>query len=159
MKKLDLTRKKMQRLSIQFIVFLAFYFISTLVFEISVSRRMVIIFVYENLYSFYNVNQANASYVFWVVSVCIFFLWSFFTIDYVITRRMNEPVPIMFQAINFNLLPIFLLANVLTGVVNLTINTLTIGPQLTILIMTFYILLNILTAFILERNELRIKIL
>nr|KAJ3422081.1 Glucosaminyl phosphatidylinositol (GlcN-PI) nositol acylation protein [Polyrhizophydium stewartii] len=77
--------------------------------------------------------QANAPYAFWVTAVCVFFVSSFFAIDEALSRmfhadaevlrRLSAP-PVLFDQINRSHLVTFLVANLLTGLVNLTIDTL-----------------------------------
>lgn len=77
---------------------------------------------------------ANLSYVMWVVNYnCIFLL------GYALVEKLIGPMlSSILEAINSNGLAIFLVANLLTGLVNMTINTLEMGPGATYAILTIY---------------------
>eukprot|EP00043_Microstomoeca_roanoka_P016252 m.165093 g.165093 ORF g.165093 m.165093 type:complete len:467 (-) comp16421_c2_seq4:154-1554(-) len=61
------------------------------------------------------------------------------------------------EALNARGLEVFLVANVLTGLVNLTLDTSSVGPLATVLILTTYGCILIAVACTLERSKFRIR--
>ncbi|KAI8923370.1 GWT1-domain-containing protein [Entophlyctis helioformis] len=105
----------------------ALYWTCSQVLGIQTSRRM-----------------ANAPYVFWVAAVCVFFLAGMFAID----TLLDKPTPsspngtasaLLFTSVNRNQLASFLIANLLTGLVNMTINTLAVSDPVAFAIVAAYV--------------------
>jgi glucosaminylphosphatidylinositol acyltransferase len=78
--------------------------------------------------------------------------------------QLDEPdfhipyVPLILQAINYNGLAFFLIANVFTGIVNICFQTMLLGTSASILIITYYtFLLNVIMVF-LYCNKFKLKI-
>ncbi|KAJ3191712.1 Glucosaminyl phosphatidylinositol (GlcN-PI) nositol acylation protein [Irineochytrium annulatum] len=81
--------------------------------------------------------MANLTYSTWVVSSSLVFLLGCLLIDLAVTGMRSESprVPILFESVNRNQLATFLLANLMTGVVNLSMDTINAN-----LVMSFTIL-------------------
>ena len=97
----------------------------------------------------------NISYVMWVVSYNSSMLLAYHWINQAFPNASMSPI---LQAINKNGLAIFLLANVTTGVVNMTINTLECGSICAVAILAVYGLSWVVVAIILERRKIYIKL-
>ncbi|KAJ8328114.1 hypothetical protein BDV3_005411 [Batrachochytrium dendrobatidis] len=92
------------------------YLVCTLHLDLQVSRRL-----------------ANASYVFWVTAVCTSLLAGLFVVDHTLSRIFKNSAeqlkdsPVLFQSLNRYQLVAFIVANILTGLLNLSINTLQVS--------------------------------
>jgi glucosaminylphosphatidylinositol acyltransferase len=78
--------------------------------------------------------------------------------------QLNEPefhvpyVPLILQAINYNGLAFFLIANLFTGIVNVCFQTMLLGTPASLVIITYYIfLLNVIMVFLFV-NKFKLKI-
>ncbi len=77
------------------------------------------------------------------------------------TRRAPPPPPVpqcLVSAVDYNQLPFFLLANVLTGVVNSLVDTLSAGPVVALLVVCCYMAALQVIATILHSNKIKIKL-
>ncbi|XP_044729245.1 phosphatidylinositol-glycan biosynthesis class W protein-like [Chrysoperla carnea] len=100
---------------------------------------------------------ANSGYILWILFIGVTMLTFFLAVELCLmiifislkpyfekysirVGKSTELTSIILEAVNFNGLTFFLLANVLTGLVNLTIQTLTVGPLNSFLILCIYIL-------------------
>nr|CAI5839130.1 unnamed protein product [Callosobruchus analis] len=100
---------------------------------------------------------ANAGYCYWVLFLGIYSLVSHFIVqEYLSDRSFLSSY--LFCAINYNGLVFFLLANVLTGLVNLTIDTNSVGPVTTLAILSIYSLLCCGVVSILYNKRIKVKI-
>ncbi|TPX56896.1 hypothetical protein PhCBS80983_g04223 [Powellomyces hirtus] len=120
---------------------LAFYGIThvlTDVVEIPVSRRM-----------------ANISYASWVLGACSAQVMGTALVDLLFG---SHNVPILFKAVNRNQLAVFLLANVLTGVINMSIDTLSVPDIAAVLIVGTYVLVVGAFAVILDSMNITLKL-
>jgi phosphatidylinositol glycan class W len=70
-------------------------------------------------------NQANLPYVLWVAAFNSTFLLGYLIIETLVVppHPVSTPCPPLLEAINKNSLPLFLAANLLTGVVNISMRT------------------------------------
>ncbi|XP_060518885.1 uncharacterized protein LOC132697409 isoform X2 [Cylas formicarius] len=106
---------------------------------------------------------ASSGYIFWVLFIGVFMTWLFYLAEnlqtFFFTRRLTFYLcsPIIFEAINYNGLIFFLLANILTGLINKLLNTKSYGPISSLLIISFYMLLNCMVVFILYTKQIKIK--
>lgn len=97
---------------------------------------------------------ANLPYVLWVVSYNAAFL-----LGYDLIEQLVGPCDLgILNAINKNGLPIFLLANLTTGLVNMTINTLETSVPVTYVILIIYALLWTFVAMVLDKRGIFIKL-
>ena len=80
--------------------------------------------------------MANLPFVLFVCAVFLLILLGLFLIDYYFLHDQRQPT--LFRALNRNQLLVFLIANLMTGAVNLTINTLGIAVGKTFLILNSY---------------------
>ncbi|KAJ3000784.1 Glucosaminyl phosphatidylinositol (GlcN-PI) nositol acylation protein [Globomyces sp. JEL0801] len=123
---------------LRYTIFLsAMYFCLTFALQIEVSRRM-----------------ANFPFVIWVSALCSTMLLSLFLID----DCFSVPnVPIILTSINQNQLAIFLFANILTGLINLTVNTLNFNHLQAFAILIVYLYVVGLVAALLHRWNITLK--
>ncbi|KAI9294805.1 hypothetical protein K502DRAFT_291814 [Neoconidiobolus thromboides FSU 785] len=89
------------------------------VFNVEISRRL-----------------CNFSYVAWVSAINIILVMVFRLLEDILNIKK---APIIFQAINYNSLFIFLIANLLTGLVNITVPTLDVSDFVAYVILIGYI--------------------
>ncbi|KAH8174477.1 GWT1 domain-containing protein [Sarocladium implicatum] len=114
---------------------------------------------------------ANLPYVLWVISFNCIQLLAFCVADtlffpgfYNATDARSEKEAYEFatspvlRAVNRNGLPLFLLANLLTGLVNLTVPTLDVGPIVTMAILVGYMALLTVLALVLDALNISIKL-
>lgn len=97
---------------------------------------------------------ANLPYVMWVVSYNAAFLLGFDLVEQLVGPFHSS----ILDAINNNGLAIFLVANLSTGLVNMTINTLEVGKGLSYVILIFYSLSWTGLAILLDHKGIYIKL-
>lgn len=124
---------------------------------------------------------ANMGYNFWILSIGSSMTMLFMLIEiYIYYTNFNRPqwqlmetnnksqldepefhipyVPTILQAINYNGLAFFLIANLFTGIVNICFQTMLLGTPASLVIITYYIfLLNVIMVF-LYVNKFKLKI-
>ncbi|PWW71623.1 GPI-anchored wall transfer protein 1 [Tuber magnatum] len=112
-------------------------------FDLAVSRRL-----------------ANLPYILWVASFNTAQIAAFYLIErgYFRGAEYSDAVPKVLEAFNRNGLAIFLVANLLTGLVNVSINTLEYGRIAAMGVLTSYILVLTLLAVELDKRNLSIKL-
>ena len=82
--------------------------------------------------------MANMHYVLWIYSLCILAIFIIVMIDLILP---NESIfPQIIQAVNTNQLFVFLVANVITGLVNLNLDTLNQHDLSAFIILLFYVI-------------------
>ncbi|CUM66484.1 uncharacterized protein PRCAT00004150001 [Priceomyces carsonii] len=111
---------------------------------------------YVPLFSNVSRRLANFQYVIWVVSYNAIFLLGFDMIETHVSVR--EATSQLLDAINKNGLMIFLVSNLLTGLVNMTINTLECGNTAAFGVLTCYSIVFSALAVILDKNNIYIKL-
>ncbi|CAG8482626.1 7672_t:CDS:2 [Acaulospora morrowiae] len=118
-------------------------FIFSLALQIEVSRQM-----------------ANLSYILWVVTFNTTVLSMYQTIEMVFFfnywKTDEKAMPKIFEAINSNGLLMFLLANILTGIVNLSIRTLYVNNLVAEGILAVYMLIISAAAMLFLDNGIKI---
>ena len=67
----------------------------------------------------------------------------------------NKGAPALFDAVNRNGLAIFLVANLLTGLVNLTVDTIRASHALAMLLLVTYCSMTLTVAWLLRKRRLR----
>ncbi|KAJ2713145.1 Glucosaminyl phosphatidylinositol (GlcN-PI) nositol acylation protein [Coemansia spiralis] len=72
-------------------------------------------------------------------------------------RPPGYDVPLLLEAVNKNSLTTFLVANLLTGAVNMLVETLLCTNTKAMLILTGYTLLSLLPALVLHRAGIRLR--
>jgi phosphatidylinositol glycan class W len=83
--------------------------------------------------------QANLTYVLWTASFNSTFLLGYLLVESALVIRPDAPpCPALLEAINANGLVIFLVANLLTGFVNLSIKTMYAGNGLSMAVLLAY---------------------
>ncbi|RLV96043.1 GPI-anchored wall transfer protein 1 [Spathaspora sp. JA1] len=119
---------------------LLFYLINNSWLFTSISRRL-----------------ANCGYVLWVVSYNSTILLGYNLIDKLVATNTKYSSYLL-EAINNNGLLLFLVANLLTGFVNMSINTLTMSRMMSFLILLTYTLTFTAIALVLHHYKLYIKL-
>ncbi|KAI5959681.1 GWT1 [Candida theae] len=100
---------------------------------------------------------ADASYVLWVVSYNAAFLLGYDLIDKILPEQSGFASELL-EAVNNNGLLAFLLGNLLTGLINMSINTLEVSNTTAFLILVGYSVVWIATVIILNRKHIYIKL-
>ncbi|KAJ3318220.1 Glucosaminyl phosphatidylinositol (GlcN-PI) nositol acylation protein, partial [Blyttiomyces sp. JEL0837] len=108
---------------------------------------MLFIFTRHQLGITVSRRMANVSYVLWVTSVTVSFLLGTIFVDLCMHYRYGtslpdaklKAIPCIFASINKNQLAAFLLANVFTGLVNLSIDTLSVSHHVAFGILAVYL--------------------
>lgn len=80
----------------------------------------------------------NAEFVMWMVLVLLIFTSLGSLVEICLSLSSGDPLPIILQAINGNQMLFFLAANVATGVINMSINTLEVSNPMDTFIITVY---------------------
>ncbi|XP_030755072.1 uncharacterized protein At4g17910 isoform X2 [Sitophilus oryzae] len=106
---------------------------------------------------------ANCGYIAWILFIAISMTWLFYLWD---SLKKNSFVnfnlnccPFILEAINSNGLIFFLVANVLTGLVNLTITTNLVSSMNSLIILIVYMLINCGLASVLYSSKIKLKLL
>lgn len=97
---------------------------------------------------------ANFSYVMWVVNYNCIFLLGYALVEMLLGPMLSS----ILEAINNNGLAIFLVANLLTGLVNMSLNTLAMVAGATYFILTLYALAWTSLALLLTHYRIYIKL-
>ncbi|CAH0483088.1 unnamed protein product [Peronospora belbahrii] len=97
----------------------------------------------------------NLSYLLWVMAESVFLVAIYCVIQ---TVCMLPRVPLLFQGINHNQLFIFLVANLITGGVNLSMHTINATPARASMVLLLYMLIICILATVLEYAHIRIKL-
>lgn len=91
---------------------------------------------------------ANSSYCLWIMFLGTFMCFLFLISDFINTRlysqrfRIGHYVPFIYSAVSYNALIYFLLANILTGVINILIKTMTVSSFNGLIIIILYMIIN-----------------
>lgn len=107
---------------------------------------------------------ANAAYCFWVLFIGVFMTGLYYLMQvvqerqFIIKQTPHVFSPFVFEACNFNGLVFFLIGNVLTGLVNLTINTLQQNDFVSLFILISYMFVNCLVVIILFCKQFKLKL-
>lgn len=136
----DLSVSTTQGLAITSVIYsLMFYYVLHGKAFLGVSRRL-----------------SNLSYVLWVVSYNTVYLQCYNIIE----RFSNKPLSVspIVNAINNNGLACFLLANLLTGLVNMTIDTLNCGPKTTLTILLLYACAWCIPMLVLDKKGIYLRL-
>lgn len=131
-------KEKLKVLTTALAILSATYLIVTEIVGWKVSRRM-----------------ANLPFTLLSSIFCLAMLLAFFLIEYHFTN--NRTSAVLFDAVNRNQLAIFLAANLMTGGINLAIDTIGCSDFVAVLILTFYIFLIGLTAVGLDFADITLK--
>ena len=130
---------KLWRLVLLLALFMAGYCICVYGLDLRVSRRL-----------------ANLPYIFWVLSMNTAFISLFFLLE--LMPALPTRIPSLLLAINSNQLFIFLAANILTGLVNLSVDTLKVRNGVAVGILAGYLFVVGLIAVTTHHFGLRIKL-
>lgn len=98
---------------------------------------------------------ANFPYVLWVVSYNAVFLLCYNLVDKIVPGDQTSPI---LDSINNNGLFIFLLGNLLTGLVNMSMNTLAANNTVSTIVLIGYSLIWTVTALWLNKKKIYIKL-
>ncbi len=130
--------------------------------------RLWLLFLLLTLISHYTVGVsrrcANCGYVFWITShillnlaIVIWIELFIYIFNKKISSKLNLVVPLIVESVNFNGLLFFLLANVITGLINMIFSTLLINTTGSLLIIIYYILFCCTVNVILYHKKRRIR--
>lgn len=123
-----------------------------------------IIFAFDQFVSSvhpYDVSRrfANLPYVLWIVSYNLGALSLYCLVDKLFGNKApHYSVPLTLEAINSNGLALFLLANVSTGLVNMSISTIDSSPQTAFAVLLAYGSFLAVVSFVLYRKKIFIKL-
>jgi len=99
--------------------------------------------------------MVNGAYCLWVLALCTLLVGMFLAIDLLSTIPLSS---IIVQAINRNQLAIFLVGNLMTGVVNLSMKTIYSSDEVGLLVIALYTGLVCSVAVLLDFYRVRIKL-
>lgn len=118
--------------------------------------------------SFFGISRrlANSGYVYWTLSISSYLLAMSIIIENGISiilqkfGRLNklDSISLIIDSINNNLLFFFLFANIVTGIINMSIFTLKINTFFSLIILTLYMFIIYFTTYNLENYKKKIKI-
>ncbi|KAI9096914.1 GWT1-domain-containing protein [Phlyctochytrium arcticum] len=133
----------LSRLIATLLVFSGAFLFSTRLLGWQVSRRM-----------------ANLPYVLWICAASTFHVAGCAAVDMIFSQKLerNNHVPHLFQAINRNQLVVFLLGNVMTGLVNLMVDTLAKTDLIAVAIVSVYLLIISSIALLLDTKNITLKL-
>ncbi|OWZ05110.1 hypothetical protein PHMEG_00022866 [Phytophthora megakarya] len=97
----------------------------------------------------------NLSYLLWVMAESITLLALYSAIQ---TICMLPRVPLLYQGINHNQLFVFIVANLMTGAVNLSMHTINTAPTIASGVLLLYMLAVCVLASLLQHAHIRIKL-
>ncbi|XP_050301719.1 uncharacterized protein LOC126739934 isoform X2 [Anthonomus grandis grandis] len=107
---------------------------------------------------------ANAGYIFWILFIGFFMTWLFFLAEkgqhYLFKNKIKNYVcsPYLYEAINYNGLIFFLVGNVLTGLINLSITTSRVGNMNALMILVVYMFINCGVVYWFYRKQWKLKL-
>jgi phosphatidylinositol glycan class W len=96
--------------------------------------------------------KANLPYILWTSAYNTTFLFAYLVIEI----SLSTSVPPLLEAINSNGLVVFLAANVLTGLINLSMRTMWARDSMALLVLTGYSLVTCLIAWTLRNRRLKL---
>lgn len=99
----------------------------------------------------------NFCYVSWIIGLSSFCLWSLMIVDFFVAGRRNSYSLEMIEAINYNGLGFFLVANIMTGVINMSMKTLYVSTTRAVYILVGYTGINVLAVLALYRSRIQLK--
>ncbi|KAE9014571.1 hypothetical protein PF011_g7983 [Phytophthora fragariae] len=97
----------------------------------------------------------NLSYLLWVMAQSITLLALYCAIQ---TVCMLPRVPLLFQGINHNQLFVFIVANLMTGAVNLSMHTINTSAAVASAVLLLYMLAVCMLASVLQHAHIRVKL-
>ncbi|XP_056648276.1 uncharacterized protein LOC130452829 isoform X1 [Diorhabda sublineata] len=104
---------------------------------------------------------ANAAYVLWILFLGIFMTGLFYCLQGIqkvmFVHKNTIFVPYIYEAVNNNGLVFFLVANVLTGVINMTIRTSDVEQYTALTIVVAYMAVNCSIVALMQSRGLRLK--
>jgi hypothetical protein len=106
----------------------------------------------------------NITYVLWMMTLSVFYMGVLVIVEttlvtlFIIKNIGARVTPMIFDAVNYNGLLFFLLANIFTGIVNMTYKTLYIPTLMSLVILFLYMLSICSIMFILYVQKVRIKV-
>ncbi|XP_017782074.1 PREDICTED: uncharacterized protein At4g17910-like [Nicrophorus vespilloides] len=117
------------------------------------------------LHSWFNISRclANSTYCLWVLFIGVlmttlyYFLENFLRFFYTNVENVIH-VPFIFDAINYNGLTFFLVANLLTGFVNIVFKTKSITDPYSLLILTIYMTVTNFVVCLLHVKKIKLKL-
>lgn len=128
------------------------------------SLSAIILFLLTSILNIYlgvSRRLANAGYVYWMLSISSYLLFMSLTIENCITVLLHKAgksntftsVSLIIDSVNENLLIFFLLANVLTGIVNMCMYTLMMNTVSSITVLSLYMFVIYFTIYCLHNKK------
>jgi hypothetical protein len=105
--------------------------------------------------------MANLCYVLWICisnSVLLFSLFILEKFILLIPSQAKVPVPTILESVNTNQLGTFLLANILTGLINMQWNTFGASDGVALVIIVLYLVAVLGSAVLLRNLGLKLKL-
>jgi len=118
-----------------------------------------LVFYFQNYSPLISRRLANFPYAIWVLGHCQLLITLNLSWDF-IAKYFNKDIaqtPVLMQALNRNQLFIFIVSNVLTGICNQSLNTLTASTEQSIAILAVYILVITSIAYLLMANHINLS--
>ena len=99
----------------------------------------------------------NASYAMWVITLAHMMITICLSIQLLPTRLCAVSSSLIVEAMNLNQLPIFLLANVATGAINMSMDTIHMEDPEAFLVLNGYLFFITFISVILYQNNMKLK--
>ncbi|XP_076082272.1 glucosaminyl-phosphatidylinositol-acyltransferase PIGW-like [Mytilus galloprovincialis] len=111
----------------------------------------------------------NVPYVIWMIGICLQLMTSYLLIDLIFLflkslqnkkekgKKEDKVLYSLIDAVNYNGLLYFLIANLLTGLINLSMKTILVPPFYSVIIIVSYMIILSAVSFILYVNNVKIK--
>ncbi|XP_052074479.1 phosphatidylinositol-glycan biosynthesis class W protein-like [Mytilus californianus] len=111
----------------------------------------------------------NVPYVIWMIGICLQLMASYLLIDLIFLFlkslqnkkekgiKEDKVLYSLIDAVNYNGLLYFLIANLLTGIINLSIKTILVPPIYSVIIIVIYMIILSVVSFILYVNNVKMK--
>ncbi|XP_063410091.1 phosphatidylinositol-glycan biosynthesis class W protein-like [Mytilus trossulus] len=111
----------------------------------------------------------NVPYVIWMIGICLQLMASYLLIDLIFLfikslqkkkekgKKEDKVLYSLIDAVNYNGLLYFLIANLLTGLINLSIKTILVPPFYSVVIIVIYMIILSVVSFILYVKNIKIK--
>ncbi|AMD19339.1 HBR438Wp [Eremothecium sinecaudum] len=128
-----------------------------------VTLETIFVFVTKLVFKYYyfNVSRrfANAPYVLWVVTYNLGMLALYSLVDSIFGNTSSySTIPLTLEAINANGLAIFLLANVLTGLINMNLTTIDTTPVEGMIVLVSYAIVIAAVSIEMYKKKIYIKL-
>ncbi|KAJ8918233.1 hypothetical protein NQ315_014103 [Exocentrus adspersus] len=105
---------------------------------------------------------ANSAYCLWILFIGIFMTGLYYLAQILLESLYKGKLqglhsPLIFQAVNYNGLIFFLVGNLLTGLINITFETLTLSHWVSLIMLLSYMFINCLIVMLLYHTKYKFK--